>query len=205
MSEPICASVGLAWEVLDRLPRDIESLIDVGCGYGFLSYVVRAQYPKVRNLVGIELYRPYVERLSKQHVFDSILMHDLCRMPLPYADEEFDAAICVDVIEHLPKIDGLALLIEMERIAKRVVVTTPRIWGENEQSTADGNELQRHKSLWKPSDFRKRGYKVRGTQGNPLLPYAVIHFFPRLSWTFIAEKVSATGKNYSRAKSLRQL
>jgi diadenosine tetraphosphatase ApaH/serine/threonine PP2A family protein phosphatase len=71
----------------------------------------------------------------------------------------------IDLIEHLEKKDGLELLKEADRVArKQIIVYTPLgffpmhfdkkdgtkdIWG------LDGGEMQEHRSGWKPEDFGK--------------------------------------------------
>lgn len=164
---PWAASVGLASAVLDQIPRSIDSFLDVGCCYGYLSYVVRTQFPSVTKIVGVDFYEPYLRMLEKFRFFDKLVKWDLCQVPLPFKDREFDAAVAIDVVEHLPKEAGSRLLVDIERVAKKVVVTTPNYWNKNERSTLDGNDLQRHQSLWRIKDFRNRGYKVHGIGYRP--------------------------------------
>jgi ubiquinone/menaquinone biosynthesis C-methylase UbiE len=52
---------------------------------------------------------------------------------IPYEDEEFDAVICTQVLEHAVDSDGL--LAEMHRVLRRggrLLVTVPFMWGEHE-------------------------------------------------------------------------
>jgi hypothetical protein len=63
----------------------------------------------------------------------------------------------------LSKDAGAVLLDELERIARRVIVTTPNLFFE--QAEYDGNPHQAHRSLWRVRDFRRRGYRVYGVGG----------------------------------------
>ena len=65
----------------------------------------------------------------------------------------FDCVTALDVIEHIKKAEGLRLLEDMERIAKkRIVVFTPN--GFLPQSVHNNNPLQIHKSGWKVKEMR---------------------------------------------------
>jgi hypothetical protein len=80
------------------------------------------------------------------------------------APDSFDAVVAFDLIEHLGRDEGLALLAMMERMARsRVVVFTPN--GYLPQEPRDGNPLQAHRSGWTAEDFRRLGYDVHGVHG----------------------------------------
>jgi ubiquinone/menaquinone biosynthesis C-methylase UbiE len=84
----------------------------------------------------------------------------LRQTPLPFSDKTFDVATCIEVIEHLPKNNGFYLLNELERIAKKVIITTPNV--SFKQEALDNNPFQKHLSRWFVKDFIERGYKVKG-------------------------------------------
>jgi hypothetical protein len=67
----------------------------------------------------------------------------------------------MEVLEHLEKEDGQALLGAKEEIARlQVIVTTPV--GSHEQHEYDGNPYQQHGHIWAPEELRRLGYKVYG-------------------------------------------
>ncbi len=152
--------------VLNMIPKDVKSLVDVGCGRGIIGALCRIYRDPVR-LVGIDVYKPYLEFCKMFKFYDDLLFLDLEKQPLPFNDKEFDVATCIEVIEHLSKAAGERLLDEMERVARRVVVTTPNLFLE--QSEYDGNPYQRHLSVWGVKDFRRRGYRVYGVGGMKIL------------------------------------
>ena len=80
-----------------------------------------------------------------------------------FADKRFDGCVALDVIEHLPKPDGLDLLQQMEALArKRVIFFTPN--GFMPQRSRNG-DLQEHLSGWSVDDFEGLGYTVVGMCG----------------------------------------
>jgi len=109
--------------------------------------------------VGVDIFKPYLKRCKAESSHDDLILCDVRKLPLRQAS--VDIVICMEVLEHLSKKEGLALLYAMERIArKQVVITTPSRFFKN--VPWDGNPYEIHRSHWSPSDFKKREYKVRG-------------------------------------------
>ena len=112
--------------ILDTIPKDVKSLIDVGCGRGIIGAMCRI-YRDASRLVGIEVYQPYVKFLKDMNFYDEVHSLDLQKTPLPYKDKEFNVATCIEVIEHMTKDKGIELLDELERIAKAVPIARSSI------------------------------------------------------------------------------
>jgi len=168
-------------ELLEAVPEDVESLIDVGCGRGIVGALTRI-YRNPTRLVGVDIFPPYIEFCKKFNLYDEIHLMDLRQIPLPFKNHEFDVATCIEVIEHLHKEYGEKLLDELQRIADTIIVSTPSHYFEQPKHHVDRNPFQAHVSSWSVSDFRKRGYEVRGV-GN-----ITIHGFAiptrKLTWRF---------------------
>lgn len=110
--------------------------------------------------VGLDLFRFYVSEAAQRKIHDDYLISDVRFLPI--ASRSFDGVLCSQVIEHLEKTDGLRLIEELERIAKRrVVIGTPVGFWHQEPPDVDDNPLQHHKSGYAPLEFACRGYKVR--------------------------------------------
>lgn len=157
--------VDVAWThpalpyILGTIPKEMKSLIDVGCGRGIIGALCRI-YREPSRLVGMDVYESYLQFCKQFKFYDEYGNWNLEKPPLPFKNREFDVATCIEVIEHLPKDSGGRLLDELERIATRIIVTTPNIFSE--QATFDNNPYQEHVSLWRVRDFRRRHYKVYG-------------------------------------------
>lgn len=96
-------------EVLDRLPRDVGRVVDLGCGPGMLLGAVHSSH-RYRELVGIEIDPAAAEIARETHRYARILVGDVCRDDFS-AIGEFDYAISIDVLEHLAE-DEIARFID---------------------------------------------------------------------------------------------
>lgn len=148
--------------IVDLLPLEGQSLLDVGCGRGIVGALCRI-YRAYSRQVGLDIYGPYLEFCGRYRFYDELLEWNLEQLPLPFRGGEFDVATAVEVIEHLDKTKGIALLEELSRVARTVIVTTPNRFFV--QRAYDGNEWQQHRSRWSASDFKKIGYRVFGCGG----------------------------------------
>lgn len=109
--------------------------------------------------VGADTFRPDLDQAKKARAHDDYILCDIRRLPL--RSKSFDVVLSLEVLEHLEREEGKALLKSMEEIGRRqVIISTPR--GEFRHCTADGNPQQEHKSAWYPGELRAYGYKIRG-------------------------------------------
>jgi SAM-dependent methyltransferase len=155
--------------------------------------------------VGIEHFPPYIKFCSEHGLYDKLLNLDLSLVnSLPFSDREFDVATCIEVLEHLPKQSGIKILKEIERVARKVVITTPRSphaerWNlENYKFTLnpelfDNNPNMIHQSKWTLKEFKKQGYKVHGYGNFGLRKVGFVlqgcsWIIPRLAENYLCEK-----------------
>jgi SAM-dependent methyltransferase len=103
---------------------DPQSVLDVGCGEGVLTYRWAQQLGE-RRIVGIDLDDP---KLRAEWETRSRANLEYLTMPaerLPFADGEFDLAAAIEVLEHVP--DPEHTVAEMARVAARhLLVSVPR-------------------------------------------------------------------------------
>jgi SAM-dependent methyltransferase len=162
--------------------KDCQSVLDVGCGsdsclslFGF------------ENLVGIEGYEPSVATAKKNHTHHQLVLGDVRDLNKHFQPEQFDACVALDLIEHLPKEDGLKLASAMERLArKKVLFLTPK--GFLPQRHAEKSDLQEHLSGWEPGEMRRLGYHVAGVLGPKFLrgEYHKLKFRPSAFWGIVS-------------------
>lgn len=148
-------------ELLEEIPKDVDSLIDVGCGRGIVG-AMTCIYRTPRRLVGVDIFQNYIDFCKKYSIYDELHCLDLRQTPLPFRDNEFSVATCIETIEHLPKKHGEKLLDELYRIADTVIVSTPAVFFRQPKNHVGRNPFQEHVSKWTVEDFKKRGYEVRG-------------------------------------------
>jgi ubiquinone/menaquinone biosynthesis C-methylase UbiE len=105
-----------------------KSILDVGCGEGVLTCEWAARLGDGR-IVGIDLPDPKLEAEWRKRRRANLEYRAEEATRLSFADDEFDMASAIEVLEHVP--DPEATVAEMARVAKRwVLVSVPRepIW-----------------------------------------------------------------------------
>ncbi len=102
-------------DVLAALPGDVGSILDVGCGDGYITNAL----PDDREVVGLDISREALKYVKRETKVGSVV-------ELPYGDRAFDLVMANDVIEHLPDEGGVyeKACSEMSRVAGRYVVIT---------------------------------------------------------------------------------
>ena len=147
------------WRMLDK---DTKSILDIGCGKGEPMMFINGR--RKFRVVGIDIFKPYLEETKRQGVYRDIILGDVRHLPLKR--KSFDAVMCLEVVEHLEKEDGERLLQAMEEVArKQVILSTPVGRFEHKDNF---NPYQEHRSFWMPVELKRLGYKIRG-YGLPLI------------------------------------
>ncbi len=143
---------------LRRALAGCATVADVGCG---TRSPLRLALPRAR-VIGLDRHAPLGRMLTRAGWPGAFLVGDALRLPL--ADRSVDGAVASHVIEHVSREDGLRLIAELERVARRAsVVVTPN--GFLPQRPRDGNPWQEHLSGWTAADLQALGYRVSGSKG----------------------------------------
>jgi len=138
--------------ILDKVPLDTESLIDVGSGYGIFGYIL-SKSRNIKNLISIEPFDYPVELYNTNH---KMTWQKFYKSKLNL--DKVDVIICTEMIEHLSKKDALLFLQQTKRKAKKVIIVTP--YSFENQDAYDNNEYQKHQCVLSVNDFITEGYKV---------------------------------------------
>jgi SAM-dependent methyltransferase len=178
-SDPAEILVKLA---IRRALSGCESVLDIGCGASPAMRQLGVAHP-----VGFEGYKPSADLAKQRNTHDEIVLGDVRDLERHFRPGQFDACIALDVIEHLPKPDGIKMMQAMEKVAARkVVLFTPS--GFLPQKHTDNDDLQEHLSGWEPSEMAGYGYQVTGLLGPKRLrgEYHVIKKQPRAFWGLVS-------------------
>lgn len=139
------------------MPAGTLRVLDLGCGTGVAGEMLNRD--KKHQFVGVDIYKPYVDLCKKGGFYSKVERKDLTKIKLKKGS--FDVILLLQVIEHLKKKEGTALLEECIRaVTKAVIVAVPN--GSCHQEEYDSNTHQEHKSSWNSRDLNKMGFRVFG-------------------------------------------
>ena len=101
-----------------------ESVLDVGCGEGVLTHQW-AEALGERRIVGIDLDDEKLKAEWATRRRPNLEYRAMLAEHMPFADDEFDVACAIEVLEHVP--DPAHTVAEMARVARRhLLVSVPR-------------------------------------------------------------------------------
>jgi 2-polyprenyl-3-methyl-5-hydroxy-6-metoxy-1,4-benzoquinol methylase len=112
---------------LDELLAHAEprSLLDVGCGEGVLVHRWAERLGAQTRVVGIDLEEESIQAGWAERQAPNLEYRTMLAENLPFADNEFDLASAIEVLEHVP--DPAHTVSEMARCAERhLLVSVPR-------------------------------------------------------------------------------
>ncbi|AGG05846.1 MULTISPECIES: class I SAM-dependent methyltransferase [Dehalococcoides] len=136
-----------------------ESLLDIGCGGGEAMLFLNRR--KSFKTCGVDINPILIAEAKNKSSHHQYFCRDILNLNL--ADKSYDTVICLELIEHLPKDEGLNLILRLEKIArKRVILSTPvgfsRVEGNHNE---DGSA---HQCGYLPFELKEMGYLVRGNR-----------------------------------------
>lgn len=154
------------WSIEKAVGFEKKNVLDVGCGEGKKMGILN--YHKNWKVTGIEIYEPDAAIARSSGTYEKVIIGNLKDFNKIYSGKKFDVVFCSEVVEHLNKNDGLKLIEEMERVGKKIVITTPKGFvAKHEACFFEGDNIyQVHLSGWEIAEFRKMGYQVFGSGVN---------------------------------------
>jgi len=101
----------------------ISSLVDVGCGRGDFTIEISKRYPQLKKICGCDFVEQALSIAQKDSAsVNNISFQEAQLLSLPYDDNRFDLALCINVLHHIHKEDLGKALSELARISKRYLV-----------------------------------------------------------------------------------
>jgi len=97
---------------------NINSILDVGCGTGYLTNKI---YSIVPNVIGCDIDSKRLQ-LAKEYAAGKIKFIQNMSTTLPFPDRSFDLVTCFEVLEHVSNYSDLVK--ECKRVSKKYVMFT---------------------------------------------------------------------------------
>jgi hypothetical protein len=174
---------------LRRALGGCRSVLDVGCG----AASPLAALDLAAFTIGLDRCRPDLASARAARTHRALVCADASSVDSLFASRSIDAVVALDVIEHLERDAGIALVGRLERVARRrVVVFTPN--GFVPQPGTAENPWQEHRAGFSADDMRRLGYRVRGMHGLWFLfgAFGACRMRPAALWRRVAD-VTAPG------------
>lgn len=152
---PVSVPVHLSYCLSAIIKLAPRSVLDVGCGFGLWGFLCREHLDVWAGRVqpdewevridGIELFEPYIQAHHRA-LYSSIRIADI-RDAVSDIDE-YDLIIAGDVIEHLEKDEGEAVLAALYGKARKALIVNIPLGKGWEHAEQYGNPGERHRSEW---------------------------------------------------------
>lgn len=127
-----------------------EKVIDIGPGWGKYGLACREYLPDLVALDAIEVRQG---RLSVQDaIYDNVWTGDVRSYTSGRFWSRWGLALIIDVIEHLPIVEGHLLLDTILTNGCGVLVATPKTWIEQYD---EHNPYEEHVSFWEWTEFQE--------------------------------------------------
>jgi len=129
-----------------------QCMVDLGCGFGRWGFLLKKH---ADWLIGVDADEESLKMAMGTGYYNGVVKSDIREYEFPRGT---DAVVMLEVIEHIPKSDGLRLLERMEGIPF-VLITTPIKYVE--MTLTNGP----HVSYWSEEELRNLGFKTERISG----------------------------------------
>ena len=104
--------------VINDIIPDVNGLhiLDVGIGYGFWGWVVKAWKAGKCQLTGVEINEHYISLQDKLNIYNEIISMDIRTGLTIFEDNSFDLIMMSHVIEHIEKDTAFKVIEQLKRI-----------------------------------------------------------------------------------------
>lgn len=152
-----------------------QSVLDVGTGMGQYGFLLRNnlegehlfevdgtrgwQRPREQWRVRIDGIEGFAGYLTPVHAwaYQEVRIGDALELLPQVADASYDLVLAIDILEHFETADGLRLLAECRRVARRLaLISTPKTF---HAQLVPANPFENHRSVWSAEQLADAGYR----------------------------------------------
>jgi ubiquinone/menaquinone biosynthesis C-methylase UbiE len=109
--------------IISRIPKNVDSILDVGCGNGWIA---KEFLPKGKTVASLDISVTNPSIVKKLYSYPKHFAIAADSFHLPFNDNSFDCVIASEIIEHVVDPDGF--IKELFRVVKKggsLIITTP--------------------------------------------------------------------------------
>ena len=156
-----------------HIKDDVNTVLDVGVGAGKYGQMWGDKVKPEIDMQGIEICGPYFKRFANVYrkYYSQVHNEDIASC-FNRPEIKFDLVIFGDVLEHLPKSQGLDVLHFFIYRCKYMWVQYPQHYIQN-PADVEGYFHEAHISVWKPEDFDTLDTPYKCWYATPLVAVAV--------------------------------
>jgi hypothetical protein len=133
-----------------------KTVFDLGCGVGCYGKELKLRDPKIK-MIGADGYLLYLTSAFAIEFYDVLIKAAIKE----FIDGEIyvsaNLVLFMDVLEHFERKDGEDVLNYIEEY-NHAILSTPLF--DYPQGAVDGNELERHRTVWTEQELVQRGWTV---------------------------------------------
>jgi len=160
---------------LEEIVDKETTVLSLCCGIGIELAPLSA-----KSITGVDIAPQYIAELKKALPQVKGVVSDALAYIKKAKNDSFDVISLFDAIEHLTKEDGVELINECKRVArKHILLFTPEGYVRNEPHNAWGIEgadhWQQHLSGWTMDELRNLGFTILHRQGGKTQHGEVYH------------------------------
>lgn len=134
-----------------------SSMLDVGGGSGIVAHPF--YYEMGCSISVLDAWHGYIDNGVKRPKPDYLTIGNALDTADIFGEKSFDVVQAMEIIEHMPKADGVKLVEVLKRVARKCLLfSTPH--GYYKQPAIDGNPFQVHVCGWVAQEFDALGIEV---------------------------------------------
>jgi len=141
--------------ILPRKGLKKLNVLNVGVGEGNSGLAIQLPFFNFNRLDHIDIHQPYLDKAAfRSWATDNVnfINADIRN----FGTDIYDYVLMFDIIEHMPKYDGLAVLDKI-KCSQIIFIPLEKTFRKN----IFGAQSQDHLSIWTEDDFIKMGYKTQ--------------------------------------------
>ena len=160
-------------------PLGAKSLLDAGCGEGFVLEHLLKSGLVLKQVVGLDLNRKALKLAEKRNPYVSFREGSITK--IPYKDKSFDLVICLETLEHV--FDYQKAITELLRVSKNYILISvpwePYFSLANLLRLKNTDLLGRdpeHVNFWSRKSFTQllTGLKVKIVKHKIVFPWQIV-------------------------------